>query len=304
MRMRISVVVPTFNRKNILRQCLTALLAQDYADYEVIVVDDGSTDGTGDMLAAEFPRVRYFRQVNQGQAVARNTGVQAAEGEIVAFTDDDNLVPSDWLSRHADGYRRYPEVSGVAGRMEPPEEVWRKNVFARHELWMTFYAYGLTPDRPEYVADGLGAPAATNNVSYRRSALLEVGGFSRKPSRLVVGEERELRERLCAHGYTHYLYLPVKVLHLRRYAWKGFLTQTLEAGVGVRQHHRRRAQERNTLVETERVKRGRFAGLHQAIAQRDVKLVVVLVTERIIYAIGRLLPDQITARLIRAISKL
>jgi glycosyltransferase involved in cell wall biosynthesis len=97
----ISAVVPTFNRIATLRQTLTALAAQDYPDYEIIVVDDGSSDGTGDVVTREFPAVRYVRQPNRGPAAARNVGIRAALGDIVAFTDDDCLPPVDWLSRLA-----------------------------------------------------------------------------------------------------------------------------------------------------------------------------------------------------------
>ena len=301
--MRFSVVIPTFNRKDMLRRCLTALAVQDYPDYEVLVVDGGS-DGTEQMMAQEFPRFRYLRETRSGPSVARNLGIHEASGDIVAFTDDDNVAPPDWLSRLADGYRRYPEVSGVAGRMEPPEEVWRSNVFARQELWATWYAYSLTPDRPEYVADGLNVPGATNNVSYRRSVLLEVGGFSSGLAAHIAGEERDLRERICAKGYNRFLYMPVKVLHLRSYTWKGFLTQTLETALGVNRYHRRQDGGASTLREIERLKAGRFPGLREAVTVRDWQLAAVLLAERAVYLVGRLLPEALTLRLISYISKL
>ncbi len=79
--MYISVVIPTHNRKDLLRRCLEAATNQDYPDYEVIVVDDGSTDGTGEMVQHEFPQVRYIRQEpNRGPAAARNRGIEAAGG--------------------------------------------------------------------------------------------------------------------------------------------------------------------------------------------------------------------------------
>ncbi len=302
--MRFSVVIPTYNRKHTLRQCLAALARQDYADYEVIVVDDGSRDGTDAMLAAEFPTIRYLRQANQGQAVARNRGIEAGTGESVAFTDDDNVVPADWLSRMADGFRRHPEVSGVGGRMEPPEAVWRRNVFARLELWTTRYTYGLTPDRPEFVAEGLEAPGATNNCAYRRAVLLAVGGFHPQPTRVVVGEEREMRERMLDAGYLHYLYVPTVALHLREYTLRGFLTQSLEAGLGIRRHRARLARGQKLWPEVARSRRGRFAGLHEALAARDVKLAGAIVLERLIAIIGRLLPEGAAIGLILAISRL
>ncbi|MDQ7028787.1 MAG: glycosyltransferase family 2 protein [Ardenticatenia bacterium] len=80
--MHISVVVPTHNRKDLLRRCLEAVVSQDYPNYDVIVVDDGSTDGTGEMVQREFPQVRYIRQEpNRGPAAARNRGIEVARGE-------------------------------------------------------------------------------------------------------------------------------------------------------------------------------------------------------------------------------
>jgi len=301
--LRFSVVIPTFNRKDVLRKCLTALQSQDYPDYEVLVVDGGS-DGTEQMMAQEFPRFRYLYEPRSGPSVARNLGIQVATGEIVAFTDDDCLVPPNWLSRLADGYQRYPEVYGVAGSCTPPESVWRANVLARQELWHTWYAYGLSPDKAEYVASGLSVPGSTSNVSYRRSILLDVGGFSTSFARHIAGEERELRERLCARGYDCYLYVPVNVLHMRTYVWNDFFTQAFEMALGVRRHLQRRARGQSTLQETDRMKRDRIPGLNKAMGHHDWKLVSALIGERAIYLIGRLLPEAVTLRLITFISKL
>ena len=87
----ISIVVPTWNRKDYLRICIQSLLAQSYPNCEIVIVDDGSTDGTGDMIAAEFPQVRYIYQENAGTAAAKNHAVQEARGEYVVFNDSDDV---------------------------------------------------------------------------------------------------------------------------------------------------------------------------------------------------------------------
>jgi len=103
-----SVVIPTYNRKPILEKCLRALEQQEFdagsiAGYEVVVVDDGSTDGTVDWLQAttEFPHVRLFQQDHMGPAAARNLGVEKATGDTIIFIDSDLVVTEVFLQSHA-----------------------------------------------------------------------------------------------------------------------------------------------------------------------------------------------------------
>ncbi|MCY4072222.1 MAG: glycosyltransferase [Chloroflexi bacterium] len=90
----VSIVIPTFNRKRFVCEAIDSCLGQTYHNCEIIVIDDGSTDGTGDHLLAEFgDRIRYIRQENQGPAIARNRGIREARGEYIHFLDaDDQLV--------------------------------------------------------------------------------------------------------------------------------------------------------------------------------------------------------------------
>lgn len=89
---KVSVVVPAYNRADFVGETLDSILAQTYTDYEVIVVDDGSTDDTPTVLAKyRGKNVRVIRQENQGEGAARNTGIFAAQGEYIAFVDSDDL---------------------------------------------------------------------------------------------------------------------------------------------------------------------------------------------------------------------
>ena len=97
----VSVVIPTYNRADLLEEVLRSVLQQTYQDFEVIIVDDGSTDDTRERVAAfqSDPRVRYIYQENRGLAGARNTGIRASQGDYIAFLDDDDIWLRDKLEK-------------------------------------------------------------------------------------------------------------------------------------------------------------------------------------------------------------
>ena len=117
-----SVVIPTFNRDRLLAATLDDLLAQraDVA-YEIIVVDNNSTDGTSALIHGYATRpgevVRYVFEGREGASATRNAGIGAARGETIAFVDDDVRVHPGWLQALADAYRAHPNAWGVAGRV-------------------------------------------------------------------------------------------------------------------------------------------------------------------------------------------
>src|ERR671927_1384317 len=113
---RVTVIVAAFNGERFLRETLESVFAQDFDSYEVVFVDDGSQDRTGE-IARSFP-VRYVRQENQGLPAARNAGIALARGELVAFLDDDDLLPPTKLRVQAGYLQDHPETGCVLGRQE------------------------------------------------------------------------------------------------------------------------------------------------------------------------------------------
>ena len=110
----ISVVITSYNQARFLTDAIESVLAQTHRDYEIVVVDDGSTDHTA-AVAGAYPSVRYVYQENQGLAAARNTGWRACAGQFVVFLDaDDRLLPSA-LAAGMSCFRLYPECAFVSG---------------------------------------------------------------------------------------------------------------------------------------------------------------------------------------------
>ena len=112
----VSVIIPTFNRGYVIREAITSVLDQAHRDIEVIVVDDGSTDGTGELMATCFggdPRVRYWYQTNRGASAARNTGLDLATGDYLAFLDSDDSWKPWHLSLMLACLDRRPEAGMI-----------------------------------------------------------------------------------------------------------------------------------------------------------------------------------------------
>ena len=114
----ISVIIPTFNRGNYIRSAVESVLTQTYPYVEVLVIDDGSTDQTGDVIKSiKDSRVKYFFTSNKGNYFARNTGLENAQGEFIAFLDsDDRFLPSK-LSMQLERFQQNPELGLCCGNV-------------------------------------------------------------------------------------------------------------------------------------------------------------------------------------------
>jgi glycosyltransferase involved in cell wall biosynthesis len=106
----VSIVVCTYNRAEMLKETMDAIFEQKYRPVEILVVDDGSTDSTKELIASYGDRVRYYRQENKGVATARNTGCKLARGEYIAFQDDDDLMPPDRIVCLYNALIQYPNA--------------------------------------------------------------------------------------------------------------------------------------------------------------------------------------------------
>lgn len=120
--MNISVIIPTWNRAERLVNALQSVFSQSLPPAEVIVVDDGSTDNTREIIHRQFPDARYLFQQNKGVSGARNTGIKAASGDWIALLDSDDHWQPDKLEQHCEQLRTWPDY-----KICHSDEIWIRN---------------------------------------------------------------------------------------------------------------------------------------------------------------------------------
>jgi hypothetical protein len=185
----VSVIMPTYNRARWIGRSIASVLSQDSVDLELLIIDDGSTDGT-ERVVAQFDdcRVHYFRQDNQGVSAARNVGLQRARGQYVAFLDADDVYFDGALRDLASVLDRHSDVGFVSGGWAYLDE--REQILRVENPWTS---------HPEF---GLGVwlfscPVLSCSIMIRRDWVNLVGGFDR---RLRRHEDHDLWLRLALAG--------------------------------------------------------------------------------------------------------
>lgn len=208
---RISVVVCTYNGQATLHDCLQGLQKLDYPDYEVIVVNDGSTDATA-AIAAQYP-YQVITTGNLGLSAARNTGWQAATGEIVAYTDDDARPDPDWLTHLALNFATTGHAAVGGPNIPPPGDGPVAECVAN------------APGGPIHVlvSDREAEHIPGCNMAFRREALVATGGFD--PRFRTAGDDVDLCWRLQDRGWTIGFSPAALVWHHRRNSLRAYWRQ-------------------------------------------------------------------------------
>ncbi len=199
---RVSVVVCSYNGERTIRDCLEGLAEMDYPNFETIVVNDGSTDRTA-RIASEYD-VRLISTRNRGLSAARNTGAEVANGEIVAYTDDDARPDPHWLYYLAHSFRRYGFAAVGGPNLAPAGDGLVADCVAN------------APGGPVHVllSDRVAEHIPGCNMAFRREVLQGVGGCD--PLYRVAGDDVDLCWRVQRAGGTLGFHPAAMVWHHRR----------------------------------------------------------------------------------------
>jgi glycosyltransferase involved in cell wall biosynthesis len=188
---KVSVIIPTYNHRAYIEETLESVFRQSHASTEIIVVNDGSPDDVAQVLRplVEAKRIRYVEQANQGQSVARNTGLQLATGDFIAFLDDDDLWPPDKLEGQLAFFRSHPDAIAVAG---PAITNWRQ----AHGFQVV--PYTVMSGEQFFRGNPITSPGQT---LVRADVLRRIGGFDAK---VQGAEDFDMWMRLQKEGAFYF----------------------------------------------------------------------------------------------------
>lgn len=242
----ISVIIATHNRTETLSVCLRSLVALDYPNYEIIVVDNAPrTEETADYIRNTYgdnPNVRYVREDIAGLATAHNAGLPAASHDLLVFTDDDVVVDSQWLKAYARAFAAGKNVGCVTGmifpiEMETPAQMLIEQ-YGGFNKGFTRRFFDLGPNRPDnplypYAAGSFGSGA---NMAFTKEALQAIGGFDDAlgaGSKGVGGDDLASFFDVVSAGYQ-LVYEPAAIVHHRHHDKYETLCKTMYGyGVGL-----------------------------------------------------------------------
>ncbi|MFL6584677.1 MAG: glycosyltransferase [Chthoniobacterales bacterium] len=208
----VSVIVCSYNGAKTLAACLRSLDLIDYPAYEVVLVDDGSTDETRE-IAAQFPDVRYLHQPNRGLSAARNHGAAVAKGEVFAYTDSDCMADPDWLY-YLINTLLSGDYAGVGGpNVSPPAQDWVQACVAA------------APGGPSHVllTDTIAEHIPGCNMAWYRWVFENVGGFDHEYRK--AGDDVDFCWRVQQAGCQIAFSPTAVVWHHRRFTIRAFATQ-------------------------------------------------------------------------------
>jgi glycosyltransferase involved in cell wall biosynthesis len=191
----VSVIIPTYNRAHCIADAIDSVLAQSYHDFELIVVDDGSTDNTCEVVTFYNDRLKYIKQLNNGVSAARNNGINAAQGEWIAFLDSDDTWEPDKLKLQVDDIRLHPKAAAhmVDANITDPQG----KEHSIYEIRGMKTEFERQPFRTRPLIDVLKAPFCTPCWMIQKKIIEKAGYFN---PNMKIYEDYDLLTRVALEG--------------------------------------------------------------------------------------------------------
>ncbi|MFH1744576.1 MAG: glycosyltransferase family 2 protein [bacterium] len=215
---KVSIIIVNYNGKDYLKNCVHSILKNNYSHYEIIVVDNNSTDGSFEMMKKEFGNLDFVRVIqldkNYGPALARNSGVEAAEGKIIGFLDNDTEVDPDWIATVIKYFEQDRKVGAIQCKLLFFND--RKKIdYAGEYLgslgFLVHVASFQEEDRGQHdcLYEVLAAKSA--GMFIRKDVFEKIGGFDE--DYFIFTEETDLGWRACLSGYKVIFAYDSRVFH-------------------------------------------------------------------------------------------
>ncbi|HMF54804.1 MAG TPA: glycosyltransferase [Pyrinomonadaceae bacterium] len=209
---KLSIIIPVYNGGSQLEQCLAAICASDFRDYEIVVVDDGSTDGSAELARAHGAKVLHLAR-RLGPAAARNRGAGRARADLILFIDADVVVRRDTLAHVAAFFRTCPGIAAAFGSYDDAPAA--RNFVSQYKNLLHHFVHQQSAAEAATFWAGCGA--------IRRKAFEDVGGFDERKYRRPSIEDIEMGHRLRRKGFRIILDKELQVKHLKRWTFSSLL---------------------------------------------------------------------------------
>lgn len=191
----VSVIIPVFNGEKYISQAINSVLQQTYSHFEIIVINDGSTDLTGEILSKEQSkdlRIKVLDQINQGSAAARNKGIDMAQGKYIVLLDADDLMLTERIEKQMQFLKTNPQLAAVS--------CLAYYINDRNEIIGRNYSDLNTPEvARQYLKAGKIIFCLQSGVLIKKEVMTELGGYRND---FLYGQDTELWNRLVEHGFS------------------------------------------------------------------------------------------------------
>jgi glycosyltransferase involved in cell wall biosynthesis len=249
----VTAAIPTYNRARFLPGALESVFAQTFTDYEVVVVDDGSTDDTSEVVAPYLDRIRYLRQENAGRSAARNACIRAAAGRYVSFLDSDDRWLPGKLERHVPLLEARPSVGMVHGHVDVIDDDDRPLPAAtdfHHRLWSAAHRAGAS-----YAGYALECRCFSTATTFRAEVFDRVGLYDES----LALDDYELYLRVALD--YEIVFLEESVAEYRYHGENMDSRQLTLGQIQGAEKHLRLLEERGDVAERDRARRNLHAML-------------------------------------------